>query len=89
MMILETRKEFAMFIITNKGKKYRIGMREAYKKNITSEHKLLIGLNHAANTFNEPIKTALLNKIAKGEILEVCNYLGIINYSKPLNNRKD
>jgi len=61
-------------------------MRAAYTSKIRSEKKLLSVLITSANAKTEPLKSALLNKITEGKILEVCNYFGIINYSAPLKN---
>ena len=73
-----------MFIIINKNKKYEIQMRQCYRLKIRSETSLRKALINAANSKQEPIKSALLQKINDGEILEVCNYFGIINYSKAI-----
>jgi len=58
-------------------------MREAHKS-IKSEKRLIEVLKNTANCKNEPLKTCLLNKINEGKIIELCQYFGIINYSKPI-----
>jgi len=79
-----------MFIITNLNRKYEIQMRSAYKSTIRSEKKLITVLKQSAEAYirdgSTKLGESILQKINDGKILEVCNYFGIINYSRHIEN---
>lgn len=73
------------FIITNLGKKYRVGVRGSYQHRITSERKLVNALRKAADSKPEPLKARYHQLIDEGRILTICADFGILSTSVPIN----